>query len=134
MSLNNGLNNGSTSSDSTNSVGAITAPGVSSNMPDCSIGAFGLGGHPPPLPKSDIEIENDFNLPVNPVESGSPRKQPTVPLSRQQATVGPCLAELDPAVAQGTVHLLRKHLYNTKLNLTSKFSQKLVFFRQNKRI
>ena len=73
LSLNNGLNNGSTSSDPTNSVG----------MPDCNIGAFGLGGHPPPLhtsalPKSDIEIENDFNLPVNPVESGSPRKQPTV--------------------------------------------------------
>ena len=78
MSLNNGLNNGSTSSDSTNSVGAITAPGMSSNMPDCSIGAFGLGGHPPPLQKSDIEIENDFNLAVNPVESGSPKKQPTV--------------------------------------------------------
>ena len=36
----------------------------------------------------------------------SPRKQPT-PLSRQQATVGPCLAELDPAVAQASQHRLQ---------------------------
>ena len=32
----------------------------------------------------------------------------------------------------GTIHILRKHLYNTKLNLTSKFFTKTRFFRQNK--
>jgi len=127
LSLNNGLNNGSTSSDSTNSVGAITAPGVSSNMPDCSIGAFGLGGHPPPLLKSEIEIENDFNLAVNPVESGSPRKQPT-PLSRQQATIGPCLAELDPAVAQASQHRLQNMSdqdFSNFTNLLSPFRRQI---------
>lgn len=128
LSLNNGLNNGSTSSDSTNSVGAITAPGVSSNMPDCNIGAFGLGGHPPPLQKSDIEIENDFNLAVNPVESGSPKKQPTVPLSRQQATIGPCLAELDPAVAQASQHRLQNMSdqdFSNFTNLLSPFRRQI---------
>ena len=34
----------------------------------------------------------------------------------------------------GTVHILRKHLYSTKLNLTSKFFTKTGFFCQNKRI
>ena len=34
----------------------------------------------------------------------------------------------------GTVHILRKHFYSTKLNLTTHFSQKLIFFRQIKRI
>jgi hypothetical protein len=37
--------------------------------------------------------------------------------------------------AQGTIHILLKHLYNTKFNLTSKFFTKTgFFFRQNKRI
>ena len=34
----------------------------------------------------------------------------------------------------GTIHILRKHLYSTKLNLTSKFFTKTGFFCQNKRI
>ena len=80
------------------------------------------------LPKSDIEIENDFNLPVNPVESGSPRKQPTVPLSRQQATVGPCLAELDPAVAQASQHRLQNMSdqdFSNFTNLLSPFRRQI---------
>ena len=32
----------------------------------------------------------------------------------------------------GTIHILRKHLYSTKLNLTSKIFTKTGFFRQNK--
>ena len=35
---------------------------------------------------------------------------------------------------EGTIHILRKHLYSTKLNLNSKFFTKTGFFRQNKRI
>ena len=35
---------------------------------------------------------------------------------------------------EGTIHILRKHLYSTKLNLTSKIFTKTGFFRQNKRI
>ena len=35
---------------------------------------------------------------------------------------------------QGTIHILRKHLYSTKLNLTFKFFTKTGFFRQIKRI
>ena len=35
---------------------------------------------------------------------------------------------------QGTIHILRKHFYSKKLNLTSKFFTKTGFFRQNKRI
>ena len=35
---------------------------------------------------------------------------------------------------QGTIHILRKHFYSTKLNLTSKFFTRTGFFRQNKRI
>ena len=34
----------------------------------------------------------------------------------------------------GTIHILRKHFYSTKLNLTCKFFTKTGFFRQNKRI
>ena len=34
----------------------------------------------------------------------------------------------------GTIHILRKHFYSTKLNLTFKFFTKTRFFRQNKRI
>ena len=34
----------------------------------------------------------------------------------------------------GTIHILRKLFYSTKLNLTSKFFTKNGFFRQNKRI
>ena len=34
----------------------------------------------------------------------------------------------------GTVHILRKHLYSTKINLISKFFTKTGFYRQNKRI
>ena len=37
-------------------------------------------------------------------------------------------------VMQGTIHILRKHLYSIKLNLTSKFFIKIGFFHQNKRI
>jgi hypothetical protein len=38
-------------------------------------------------------------------------------------------------LAKGTIHILRKHLYNTKLNLISQiFSQNLVFLCQIKRI
>ena len=36
--------------------------------------------------------------------------------------------------AQGTIHILRKHFYSKKLNLTSKFFTKSGFFRQNKTI
>ena len=35
---------------------------------------------------------------------------------------------------KGTIHILCKHLYSTKLNLASKFFRKTRFFRQNKRI
>ena len=35
---------------------------------------------------------------------------------------------------QGTIHILRKHFYSTKLNLTSKFFTRTGFFRQNKGI
>ena len=35
---------------------------------------------------------------------------------------------------QGTIHILRKHFYSKKLNLTSKFFTKSGFFRQNKTI
>ena len=35
---------------------------------------------------------------------------------------------------QGTIHILRKHFYSTKLNLTTKFFTETRFFRQNKRI
>ena len=34
----------------------------------------------------------------------------------------------------GTIHILRKYLYSTKLNLTSKFLTRTEFFRQNKEI
>ena len=34
----------------------------------------------------------------------------------------------------GTIHILRKHLYSTKLNLNSNFLRELVFFCQNKGI
>ena len=34
----------------------------------------------------------------------------------------------------GTIHILHKHLYSPKLNLTSKIFTKTGFFRQNKRI
>ena len=34
----------------------------------------------------------------------------------------------------GIIHILRKHFYSTKLNLTSKFFTKTGFFCQNKRI
>ena len=34
----------------------------------------------------------------------------------------------------GTIHILRKHFYSTRLNLTSKFFTKTGFFHQNKRI
>ena len=34
--------------------------------------------------------------------------------------------------AQGTIHILRKHLCSTKLNLITKFFIKTGFFRQNK--
>ena len=34
----------------------------------------------------------------------------------------------------GTIHILRKHLYSKELNLTTKNSQKLGFFCQNKGI
>ena len=33
---------------------------------------------------------------------------------------------------EGTIHILRKHLYSTKLNLTSEFFKRTWFFRQNK--
>ena len=32
----------------------------------------------------------------------------------------------------GTIHILRKHLYSAKLNLTTSFLSKICFFRQNK--
>ena len=35
---------------------------------------------------------------------------------------------------EGTIHILHKRLYSTKLNLNSKFFTKTGFFRQNKRI
>ena len=34
----------------------------------------------------------------------------------------------------GTIHILRMHLYNTNLNLITKFFIKTGFFRQNKRV
>mgnify|MGYP001329529679 CR=1 FL=1 len=40
-------------------------------------------------------------------------------------------AEMDE---KGTIHILRKHFYSTKLDLTSKFFTKTDFFRQIKRI
>ena len=39
-----------------------------------------------------------------------------------------------PIETLGTIHILRKHFYSTKLNLTFKFFTKTGFFRQNKRI
>ena len=41
---------------------------------------------------------------------------------------------LDHLAAIGTIHILRKHLYSTTINLTSKFFTKTRFFCQNKRI
>ena len=38
------------------------------------------------------------------------------------------------STVQGTIHILRKHLNSTKLNLTTKFFTKTGFFRQNKTI
>ena len=35
---------------------------------------------------------------------------------------------------QGTVHILRKHLYSTKLDMITIFFLKTGFFRQNKRV
>ncbi len=35
---------------------------------------------------------------------------------------------------EGVVHILRKHFYSTKFNLTSSFFTKIVFFCQNKKI
>ena len=35
------------------------------------------------------------------------------------------------AFVQGTIHILRKHFYSTKLDMTSKFFEKTRFFRQN---
>ena len=57
----------------------------------------------------------------------SPRKQPT-PLSRQQATVGPCLAELDPAVAQASQHRLQNMSdqdFSNFTNLLSPFRRQI---------
>ena len=34
----------------------------------------------------------------------------------------------------GTIHILRKHLYSTKLNFITKFFMKTVFLNQNKRV
>jgi hypothetical protein len=36
-------------------------------------------------------------------------------------------------LAQGTIHILRKHFYSTKLNLTSKFFTKTDFFSSNQK-
>ena len=36
--------------------------------------------------------------------------------------------------ALGTIHILRKHFYSTKLNLITKFFTRTGFFRQNKRL
>ena len=38
-----------------------------------------------------------------------------------------------PKLNLGTIHILLKHLYSTKLNLISKIFTKAGFFRQNKR-
>ena len=40
----------------------------------------------------------------------------------------------DEMTPLGTIHILRKHLFSTKLNLTSKICTKTGFFHQNKRI
>ena len=44
------------------------------------------------------------------------------------------LPMLMPDFFKGTIHILRKHLYSTKLNLITKFFIKTFFFRQNKGI
>ena len=40
----------------------------------------------------------------------------------------------DDKISKGTIHILRKHLYSTKLNLISLFFTKTGVFHQNKRI
>ena len=42
-------------------------------------------------------------------------------------------SDLSSFSSLGTIHILRKHFYSTKLNLTSKFFTKTGFFCQNKR-
>ena len=42
------------------------------------------------------------------------------------------LPMLMPDFFKGTIHILRKHLYSTKLNLITKFFIKTFFFRQHK--
>ena len=42
--------------------------------------------------------------------------------------------EIKAKIIQGTIHILRKHTYSTKLILTFKFFTKTVFFRQIKTI
>ena len=44
------------------------------------------------------------------------------------------LPMLMPDFFKGTIHILHKHLYSTKINLITKFFIKTGFFRQNKRI
>jgi hypothetical protein len=43
-------------------------------------------------------------------------------------------SDLSSFSSLGTIHILRKHFYSTKLNLTSKFFTKTGFIRQNKRL
>ena len=45
----------------------------------------------------------------------------------------PKLSYLKELLPLGTIHILCKHLYRTKLNLTLKFSQELGFFIQTKK-
>jgi cytoplasmic polyadenylation element-binding protein len=113
------LNNGSTSSDSSgnsiNLVAASAAQGVQvgdvlpGQIPKCNLGAFGLvGGLAPqqPLPPQNVqkefEAEKESVTAVDSVDSVAPSV--TQPSPRPQATIGPCLAELDPAVAQASQH------------------------------
>jgi len=114
------LNNGSTSSDSSgNSINLMTAAASAATgvqigdmhpgqVSDCNLGAFGLiGGLAPQQPQpsqnvqKETEVEKESVRAVDSIES-LPTSIDHSP--RPQATIGPCLAELDPAVAQASQH------------------------------
>ena len=55
------------------------------------------------------------------------KKDTTVPVANTEV-------DDEDELLYGTIHILHKHLYSTKLNFTSKFFIRTGFFRQNKGI
>ena len=71
-------------------------------------------------PAKDLDENDGANLAKSPEVFDDDEKEPLV---------------IDDNSELGIIHILRKHLYSTKLNLTSKFFTRTgFFFRQNKRI